>query len=492
MEQGIALALWLPAACALTGLVLLVLLDGFGRSALSIIAGVAGLLAAAAAAIGTGVTSAELVVTGGLFSSPGFSWLAAVMYALSAVTMAAGYHRLAARERGPALGGLVILGALFSHALLVSADLMVLFVSLAGLAVVSYGLIAGAGTRRSEEAAIRYFIQGAVATALTIYGMGVVLALGGGATQYTEAAFVLSGAPLRPAMLALGFFMAVFAFKIGAVPFHSWVPDVYETTDPPLTAFIASVPKIASLVALMLLVRYTLLGSPLFSPSGTLLVVLAVASLAIGAFGMLRQTDLGRLLGYSGIAQVGYALAAIAAGAQGVRALIVFIVTYAVAVAGAFVVLEAVRRVSPAWDGSVAGLAGLSRRAPLLAAALAVTMLSLTGIPLFAGFWGKLMTFAALVDAQMIWLAVAAGVAAVVSFGGYGSVIRAAYFEPEGGPRVADDLTEVTDAPEAAGEGRSRRGPEGVIAVLLALVVLALGIAPLLLGLDRVFRVFWL
>jgi NADH-quinone oxidoreductase subunit N len=468
------------------------LLDGFGRRRLSLIAGVAGLLAAAAASIWTGVTSGELLVTSGLFSSPGFSWLAAVMYALSAATLAAGYRGLAARDRGPALGGLVILGALFSHALLVSADLLVLFVSLAGLAVVSYGLIAGAGTRRAEEVAIRYFIQGAVATALTIYGMGVVLSLGGGATQYTESAFVLSNAPVRQAMLALGLFMAVFAFKTGAVPFHSWVPDVYETTDPPLAAFIASVPKIAAVVALTLLVRYTLMGSPLFAPSGTLLAVLAVASLAVGAFGMLRQKHVGRLLGYSGVAQVGYALAAIAAGSSGVRALIVFMVTYAIAVAGAFVVLEGIRRVLPGWDGSLVGLAGLSRRAPVLAAALAITMLSLTGIPLFAGFWGKLMTFAALVGAEMTWLAVVAGVAAVVSFGGYGSVIRAAYFEPEDEAALGDDQADVGPGPKPGADGTSARGPEAIVAVLLALVVLALGVVPLFLGIDGVFKVFWL
>jgi NADH:ubiquinone oxidoreductase subunit 2 (subunit N) len=172
--------------------------------------------------------------------------------------------------------------------------------------------------------------------------------------------------------------------------------------------------------------------------------------------------------------------------------LIVFMVTYAIAVAGAFVVLEGIRRVLPGWDGSLVGLAGLSRRAPVLAAALAITMLSLTGIPLFAGFWGKLMTFAALVGAEMTWLAVVAGVAAVVSFGGYGSVIRAAYFEPEDEAALGDGQADVGPGPKPGADGTSARGPEAIVAVLLALVVLALGVVPLFLGIDGVFKVFWL
>jgi len=171
------------------------------------------------------------------------------------------------------------------------------------------------------------------------------------------------------------------------------------------------------------------------------------------------------------------------------------VVTYAVAACAAFVALEAIARVRPGWDGTLDGMAGVARRAPLLGIALTVIMLSLTGIPLFAGFWGKLHVFVALVQSGSTWVAVGAGIAAVISFGGYGAVIRSAFFdgeEPvaEPGPDaevphdavVADDKGGLDDA--------ERGGSPLAVAVLLALVLVVVGVMPLATGFAPLYALF--
>ncbi|HSQ21179.1 MAG TPA: proton-conducting transporter membrane subunit [Coriobacteriia bacterium] len=485
MDLMLPAAVWVPAALVAGAVALGLVADGLGRRAVAVGIIALGLIGAGAAGFYHAITGEAGVAVGSFASGAGFTSLPSVGYVLAGFAVVAGYRRYATWDRGPAMAGLVALGAIFAHALLASLDIVVLFVSLAGLAIVGYSLVAGAGTREAEESAIRYFVQGAVATGLTVYGFALVLGLGG-STSYLEAGAALGGAPARPALLALGLVLSVFAFKLGAFPFHAWVPDAYDRADAPSVAFLASAPKIAGVVALLVLVRGTLFESGVFAPASQLLSALAIGSLLFGSFGMLRQTRVARLLGYSAIAQIGYALLAIAAGDAGVRAASILVLTYAIGAAGAFIALEAVQRVRPAWDGSLDGLAGLSREAPLLSGALAAIMLSLTGIPLLAGFWGKLYVFIALVDSGMVWLAVGAGVAAVVSFGGYGSVIRAMYFGPE--PDVAAEMIQEADA------GTSQEGERGgsplAVTIVLGLIIIGLGVAPLVLGLGPVFSLF--
>lgn len=372
------------------------------------------------------------------------------------------------------MAALMALGAVFAQALMASLDLVVFFVSLAGLAIVAYALIAGAGTRRAEESAIRYFVQGTVASGLTVYGLALLLGLGAGLTSYLMP--LGQSGVTRPVLVAVGLMASVLAFKIGAFPFHSWVPDAYETADPPVAAFLGSVPKLAGVVALVVLARLTLFSDTSMVPTTEVLILLAIGSLLFGSFGMLGQRSIGRMLGYSAIAQVGYALMGLAGGATGVDAAVVHIALYAIGASAAFVAVEAVVRLRPQWDGSVEGLAGLSRQAPLLSACLVVVMLSLTGIPLFAGFWGKFLTLLAAVEGDLVWLAIVAGVAAVTSFGAYGSVIRWVYFHGE------DDLGIVHDG--------VRSGVPGFVALVLAAVLVGLGIMPLILGMGQIYALF--
>jgi NADH-quinone oxidoreductase subunit N len=209
--------------------------------------------------------------------------------------------------------------------------------------------------------------------------------------------------------------------------------------------------------------------------------VLAAASIIFGNFVALRQTSYLRMLGYSGIAQVGYALVAVAvAGAAPTQAVFqaaaVLVAAYAVAVSGAFMLAEAVRRMRPEWDGSISGLAGLGREKALLGIASAVIMFSLTGIPLTAGFWGKLQVFGLAIQGGYEWLAVIGVLGSVVSFGYYGSVLRSMYFD---------------DAPAVAREGETPRARAATfVVVLTGLALLVVGVLPLVTGLAPLLTFF--
>jgi NADH-quinone oxidoreductase subunit N len=253
------------------------------------------------------------------------------------------------------------------------------------------------------------------------------------------------------------------------------------------------VPKLAGLVAIqsVLLVAF----APLRAVWLPLVGVLAAASIVFGNLGALRQSSFRRMLGYSGIAQVGYALVALTGPAHTTAALPVFAATYALGAGGAFLIAEAAGEGS-VWDGSIAQLAGLGRRRPALAAALTVCLLSLTGIPLTAGFVGKFLAFGAAVAGGYVWLAVLGVIGSVVSFGYYGSVLRAVYL---------DDIAETPEAASAAvqAQGDELDGGVGELlprsvgakaagevpqegpawpAVVLALCVVAAGVAPLFSG----------
>lgn len=470
MSGGMPVTLWLPALAVALAVAVALASDAFGRPKTGLGALVGGLLLAGLAClVRPGAPSLE-ALDKGLVTGGGFTTLPGLAYVLTALTVAAAAPRLAQRARGVGTGALMALGALFAHALVAAVDVRLFFVALAGLTVVGYPLVAAAGTRRAEESAVRYFVQGAVASGLTVWGLALLVGLGGGMTGYLDVAGAIAGGGSRSGLLALALVASAVAFKMGAFPFHAWLPDAYETADPAEAAFLASAPKLAALLALLVLVRGTVFAAPAFAPATGLLVALSIGSLVFGALGMVRQRLVQRLLGYSAIAQAGYGAAAVASSEGAVNATVLFVATYALGVASAFVALEAVRHVRPQWDGSLDGLAGLSREAPALAAALAVSMLSLTGIPLFAGFWGKLAVFTGLVRSDLLVPAVVAALAAVVSFGGYGAVIRHAYFE------------EVAMPPEA----RRPLGLPGAVACVFALAVIAAGVLPLVVGLEPV------
>jgi NADH-quinone oxidoreductase subunit N len=240
----------------------------------------------------------------------------------------------------------------------------------------------------AAEAGLKLFVTGTSSSALTLFGLALIVGL----TGTTR----LSAAPagLLSPLLGVGLLLVVagFGFKVGAVPFHMWVPDTYQGAPTPFVAFLSVAPKAGGLAALsVVLLSGWAAHSALWGPA---LILLSVASMLVGNFFALAQHDVRRLLGFSGIAQIGYVLVALAAGTEfGLSMALFFIATYVFTNLGAFLVVHAAAERSGGHD--LVKLTGLSRRSPFLGAALLVFLLSLAGIPFAAGFWAKLFVFLA-------------------------------------------------------------------------------------------------
>lgn len=281
-------------------------------------------------------------------------------------------------------------------------------------------------------------------------------------------------------MLGAMLFVSALAFKVGAFPFHSWVPDAYETAPSGGAAFLASGVKAAAIGAFAVFV-FRLMSADAFLPALGALRVLAVASIVFGNVTALKQSSVARMLGYSAIAQVGYALVGVSvAPAVSPRDTFLFAATYAIGSVTAFVVIEYLHGVRPEWDGSVSGLAGLARRHPAASLSLTIAMLSMTGIPLTIGFWGKFFVFYAATSAGFIWLTIVGLIGSVVSFGYYGAVIRSLYIDAPTG-----DAASVEDSEDSMIQS-SPLWPS----VVGAAAILAGGVAPIAGGLALVYALF--
>ncbi len=487
-----------PLLVALAAALAALVADALATPRVAVRVAAVGLATAAGVFAFTAAHSGNALVGGVVALGGAYASLGAFVCAIAAVTLAAGERGLADGAHGGQVAALVAFAAAASALLLGAFDVVVFVVAVELIALAGYALVASAGTARAHEAAMKYFVQGAVATGLLAYGVAVLFGISGGSTRYDalgNGVLALGRAPASVAALVL--MLSAVAFKLGAFPFHSWAPDAYETAPAPVAAFLASAPKLAALMAtLMLLVQ---VFGPREDVWPLLVAGLATASIAFGNLVALRQASFRRMLAYSGIAQVGYALAGAAAGAAAAPYVMVFGIFYALAAAGAFLAAEAAGE-GAGWDGSIARLAGLGRRRPVLAASLTVCLLSLTGIPLTAGFWGKFLVFGAAASGGLVWLAVVGVVGSVVSFGYYGGVLRAVYLdeiaeapEPEPGEAAEEPATKAVPGLEpgrsvgamAAEEPARPGGAGGTWAVvLIALLLLAGGLVPIAGGLS--------
>lgn len=486
--MSLQLAFAAPVALALVGAVLSLAAEAVERERLSIIVSSVALGAAAVIALVGAATVAPGAVWGVFVSGAGYSMAACVIMALGALACVTS---LSAPEKGrAALCGLISISAAALAVLAAANDIIVMVVALETAAVVGYALVALARTPRASEAAMKYFVQGAVATAVLVLGIaaavlaGVLVPAGGGLSS------VLSGSEASAAMIAIALVFAAFAFKLGAFPFHSWAPDTYETAPPEAAAFLSSAVKVGVLVAVYTLLTSVLAQEGLLVRVQWLVAGIAAASVVFGNLAALAQRSYTRLLAYSGIAQVGYGLTAIVTGNG--NAALLFVSAYGCAAAGAFAAARAYRSTAPDWDGSIAGMAGFARRAPVLSAALAVLLFSLTGIPPLFGFWGKFLVFlsaAAATSPSWVWLAVVGLLGSVVSFGYYGYVLKTVYFDdsaPEGETSAKEPAAEVLNAAEGdSPSGRESIGPATWVVIGLAAVLLVGGLVPLIGGLTR-------
>ncbi|HEX5079922.1 MAG TPA: NADH-quinone oxidoreductase subunit NuoN [Geminicoccaceae bacterium] len=284
---------------------------------------------------------------------------------------------------------------------------------------------------RSTEAGLKYFVLGALASGLLLYGCSLVYGFTG-TLSFESLAQVFrasgeAGALGTGALIGIVFVAAGLAFKMAAVPFHMWTPDVYEGAPTPVTAFISGAPKVAA-VGLALRVLYQPFGE--WVPDWQQIVVfIAVASMLLGAFAAIGQSNIKRLLAYSSIGHIGFALVGFAAGTQdGVYSVLVYMTIYMIMVIGAFgCVLAMCRHGHPVE--AIDDLAGLGRTQPLLAAAFAIFMFSMAGIPPLAGFFAKVYVFLAAIRADMVPLAVIGVLASVVGAYYYIRIVKVMYFD---------------------------------------------------------------
>jgi NADH-quinone oxidoreductase subunit N len=310
-----------------------------------------------------------------------------------------------------------------------AADLMTLYLGLELQSLSLYVIAAFArDDARSSEAGLKYFVLGALASGLTLYGSTLIYGFAG-TTQFRGIAQVLSDGGVGLGLLVgLCFLAAGLAFKVSAVPFHMWTPDVYEGAPTPVTAFFSTAPKIA---AIGLLLR--VMAGPFEAMAADwrqIIVLLSIASMALGAFAAIGQRNIKRLMAYSSIGHVGYALVGLAAGGQsGLRGVLVYMAIYLFMNAGTFACILSMRRPDGRAVEGIDDLAGLGRSDPGMALALAIFMFSMAGIPPLAGFFGKLYVFLAAVE-QGLWpLAIIGVLASVVSAFYYLRIVKLMYFD---------------------------------------------------------------
>ena len=371
----------------------------------------------------------------GLFVADGFGDFMKVLVLLGGIftiTMSLTYFEREemARFEVPILMLFATLGMM----MMISAnDLMSLYI---GLELQSLSLYVIAAVRRdnlrSSEAGLKYFVLGALSSGMLLYGCSLVYGFAGTTsfevlgTVFAEAAST-GDTPSVGLLFGLVFLIAGLAFKVSAVPFHMWTPDVYEGAPTPITAFFASAPKVAAM-ALFVRVMIEPFGE-LHSQWQQIIVLISIASMVLGAFAAIAQTNIKRLMAYSSIGHIGYALIGLAAGTEsGVQGIAIYLGIYLAMNIGTFACILCMRQKGRMVEG-IEDLKGLSKTNPTMALALGVFMFSMAGIPPLAGFFGKFYIFMAAIEAQLFTLAIIGVLASVVGAFYYLRIVKLMYFD---------------------------------------------------------------
>ncbi len=377
----------------------------------------------------------------GLYVADGFSaFLKVLILAAAAASMLLALPYLSDAKTGRFEYPVLLMLATLGMCMMVSAnDMLSLYVGLELTSLASYVLAAfHRGETRSSEAGLKYFVLGALASGILLYGITLVYGFAG-STGFDTVHAVLGGQQTRSLGILVGlvFILSGLAFKISAVPFHMWTPDVYEGAPTPVAAFFSAAPKAA---ALGRMVR-VLVGAfgPMAIDWQQIVIFLAVASMGLGAVGAIGQTNVKRLLAYSSIANIGFALVGLAAASPlGIEALLFYTAVYLAMTLGSFLVVLQLRRADGAAVELLSDLSGLSKVRPGLAAALAIFMFSLAGIPPLLGFWPKFAVFQAAIAAGLVPLAIIGFVTSVVAAYYYLRLVKVMYFDEPGVAVVTD------------------------------------------------------
>ena len=395
------------------------------------------------------------LVTADLFASFG----KAIMFPAAAVAIIAAHGWFErGTEHSSEYSVLIVFAAVGMSVMVSATSLIALYVglelnSLAGYVLASYRRT----DERSTEAGLKYFVLGALASGILLYGISLLYGFTG-TTNFTGIAAAFGrGAPSLGLLFGLVFLLAGLAFKASVVPFHMWTPDVYEGAPTPVTTFFASAPKVA---AVLLAVRVCVEGlGPATDAWRQIVIFAALASIFLGAVAAYGQTNIKRLLAYSSINNVGFALVGLAAaGLRGTSSVLFYMAVYVVMTLGAFLCVLWMRDAEGRPVEDIHSLSGLAQTRPGFAAAFAIFMFSLAGIPPLFGFWPKLLVFTAAVEAGYIALAVAAILGTVIGAYYYLKIVKIMYMDEPAAPYA-----------------RIRQPVQGLLILVAALVVSPLG-----------------
>jgi NADH-quinone oxidoreductase subunit N len=333
----------------------------------------------------------------------------------------------AERQQKFEYGVLVLLSTLGMMMLISAADLIALYLGLELMSLPLYVIAASNRENvRSTEAGLKYFVLGALSSGMLLYGASLIYGFTG-TIDFAGIAKAAGPGGNLGLIFGLVFLFAGFCFKVSAVPFHMWTPDVYEGAPTPVTAFFAAAPKVAGMA---FFVRATVVAFPGITHEWQQIVVfVSIASMALGAFAAIGQRNIKRLMAYSSIGHMGFALVGLAAGTpEGVQGVLVYMAIYVAMTLGTFACILAMRR-DGVYVETIADLAGLSRTQPTMAFMLAMLLFSLAGIPPLAGFFAKFYVFLAAIKAGLYVLAVIGVLTSVVGAFYYLTIIKIMYFD---------------------------------------------------------------
>ncbi|KLK94936.1 NADH:ubiquinone oxidoreductase subunit N [Microvirga vignae] len=322
---------------------------------------------------------------------------------------------------------LIVLSTLGMLMVISANDLIALYLGLELLSLSSYVIAAfDRDNVRSTEAGLKYFVLGSLSSGMLLYGASLVYGFTGN-VSFPAIAGVLQGQVGIGAVIGIVFVAAGIAFKISAVPFHMWTPDVYEGSPTPVTAFFAAAPKMAGMA---MATRVFIDAFPnIVGQWQQIIVFISIASMALGSFAAIGQRNLKRLMAYSSIGNVGYALIGLAAGTvEGIQGVVVYMAIYLAMTLGAFAVILGLRRGKVMFE-NIEDLSGLARTHPVLAFCLAMMMFSLAGIPPLAGFFAKFAVFNAAINANLVALAIIGVVTSVIGAYYYLRIVKVMYFD---------------------------------------------------------------
>ncbi len=376
------------------------------------------------------ISSSSGVLFNGGFVQDGFArYMKVLVVAGSAFALVLSVS--SANEHGlgkPEFSVLIILATLGMMIMVSANDLMVLYIGVELQALCLYILAAmKRESGRATEAGLKYFVLGALSSGMLLYGASLVYGFTGQTQLDKIAEVILVQERSIGVIFGLVFLLAGVAFKISAVPFHMWTPDVYEGAPTPVTAFFAGAPKVAAMALFIRLVMDSF--EPLARDWQQIVIFLSIASMVLAAFAGIGQKNLKRLIAYSAIGHVGFALVGLSAGSMvGVQGVAIYMAIYLTMTIGLFACLLSLKS-STGYVENISELAGLSQTRPFVAASMAIILFSLIGLPPLAGFFAKWHVFLAAIEAQLFVLAVIGVLASAVSAFYYLRIVRTMYFD---------------------------------------------------------------